>query len=236
VSLSEEGNAYKDKSRPPPEYPNTLTPEQEKDILTVLNWRRLMKGNGTAVRMDNIKASEWIKVLPILVKSPAATDRSVVDSDFGIVPIRLKALLEESDSIDDRTLELTRQLIQERDEFEALEAAVLDLLRLERYERRTWSRQKQAIRDFTKIKRMCSAGNAVPRLGKAAMSGGANQYNLPKIVGLAERSQSKMVCQNETNRKWFGRAQPPRRDRCDRHQCFDYQYPPALGSPSGSTA
>ena len=67
--------------------------------------------------------------------------------------IRLKALLEEKE-VDDQILKLAEKRVkeQERDEYEALEAAILDLIRLGRYERRAWSRQKRAIREFMKIK------------------------------------------------------------------------------------
>ena len=41
-----------------------------------------------------------------------------------------------------------------RDEHEALEAATSDLVRLDRYERRTWSGLKRAIREFINIKTM----------------------------------------------------------------------------------
>jgi hypothetical protein len=70
-----------------------------------------------------------------------------------IVPIRLKALVEEKE-VDDQILQLAEKRVkeQERDEYEALEAAILDLIRLGRYERRAWSRQKRAIREFMKIK------------------------------------------------------------------------------------
>jgi hypothetical protein len=44
--------------------------------------------------------------------------------------------------------------IDERDEFAALEEAAPDLIRLDRYERRAWSRQKRAIRDFMNMKLM----------------------------------------------------------------------------------
>jgi hypothetical protein len=44
--------------------------------------------------------------------------------------------------------------INERDEFAALEEAAADLIRLDRYERRAWSRQKRAIRDFMNMKLM----------------------------------------------------------------------------------
>jgi predicted PhzF superfamily epimerase YddE/YHI9 len=70
-----------------------------------------------------------------------------------IVPIKLKALVEEAE-VDETIRELARKRLEERerDEFEALEAAVLDLIRLGRYERRAWSRQKRSIRDFMRIK------------------------------------------------------------------------------------
>ena len=71
-----------------------------------------------------------------------------------IVPGSLIFLLEWSDSIEHE--ERARQLVeeQERDEFEALEQAAVDLVRLDRYERRAWSRQKCAIRTFMNLKLM----------------------------------------------------------------------------------
>ena len=50
--------------------------------------------------------------------------------------------------------ERARQLVeeQERDEFEALEEAAADLIRLDRYERRSWSQQKRAIRNFMNLR------------------------------------------------------------------------------------
>ena len=55
---------------------------------------------------------------------------------------------------DERAVALARRQIeeQERDEHEALEAAAVDLVRLDRYQRRAWSRQKRALRDFLDIK------------------------------------------------------------------------------------
>ena len=44
--------------------------------------------------------------------------------------------------------------MNERDEFAALEEAAPDLIRLDRYERRAWSRQKRVIRDFMNMKLM----------------------------------------------------------------------------------
>ncbi len=73
-----------------------------------------------------------------------------------IVPLRLKALLEPPESIEEeeRALDLARKQIKKRDEFEALEQAAVDLIRLDRYERRAWSRQKRAIRAFMNLKLM----------------------------------------------------------------------------------
>jgi hypothetical protein len=84
---------------------------------------------------------------------PPSQDVDSAPPAFGyyddMVPIRLKALVEETDSIEviQRALALARQHIeaQERDDYEALEQAAPDLLRLERYERRAWSKQKKAI-------------------------------------------------------------------------------------------
>ena len=44
--------------------------------------------------------------------------------------------------------------IDERDQFAALEEAAPDLIRLDRYERRAWSRQMRAFRDFMNMKLM----------------------------------------------------------------------------------
>ncbi len=71
--------------------------------------------------------------------------------------IRITALLDEVNGSDpgqkERAVRLARKRIEEqqRDEYEALEAAAADLIRLERYERRAWSRQKRAIRSFLNL-------------------------------------------------------------------------------------
>ena len=51
-------------------------------------------------------------------------------------------------------IDVARKLInaQERNEHEALEEGVADLIRLDRYERSAWSRQKRAIRNFMNIR------------------------------------------------------------------------------------
>jgi hypothetical protein len=46
----------------------------------------------------------------------------------------------------------TSQLVHERDETAALEEAAIDLIRLDRYERRAWSRQQRALRVFMNLK------------------------------------------------------------------------------------
>jgi hypothetical protein len=79
------------------------------------------------------------------------------EGDDGVVPIRVKALLEESEPSEEehqRLLELARTEIarRERNEYDALEEAVPDLIRLERYERRAWSRQRRAIYEFVNLK------------------------------------------------------------------------------------
>jgi hypothetical protein len=77
------------------------------------------------------------------------------DGTDDIVPVRLKALLEEpTEEEEKRALQLAREEIarQERNDHEALEEAIPDLIRLERYERRAWSRHRRAIREFGLIK------------------------------------------------------------------------------------
>jgi hypothetical protein len=79
----------------------------------------------------------------------------VIGGDF--VPLQIKLLLPEEDPTEEeerRALDLARSEIrrQQRNEYEALEEAIPDLIRMERYERRAWSRHKRAIREFVLIK------------------------------------------------------------------------------------
>jgi hypothetical protein len=72
-----------------------------------------------------------------------------------IVPIDIKALVEEpTEEDEERALALAAQEIRrrQRNEYQAVEEAIPDLIRLERYERQAWSRQKRAIREFVLIK------------------------------------------------------------------------------------
>jgi hypothetical protein len=70
----------------------------------------------------------------------------------------LYAILEEPDYIDEETSAQARKRIKQRElverrcEYVALRAAIDDITRLERYLRRAWSRQKQAIREFIALR------------------------------------------------------------------------------------
>jgi len=77
-------------------------------------------------------------------------------SPLDIVPLELKVLVDSPETIEEkkRTLDRARKQIKERDDFEAFEQAAIDLIRLDRYERRAWSRQKHAIRAFMNLKLM----------------------------------------------------------------------------------
>jgi hypothetical protein len=92
------------------------------------------------------------------IRRPAkSTNEFVEELETGIIPIGLKALLsEEPVSVEAKhhAVDVARKLInaQERDEYEALEQAAADLVRLDRYERRAWSRQKRAIRSFMNLR------------------------------------------------------------------------------------
>jgi hypothetical protein len=96
-------------------------------------------------------------VVPKVMKKYQDKLTLAFEGDDGVVPIRVKALLEEPESSEEehqRLLELARTEIarRERDEYDALEHAVPDLMRLERYERRAWSRQRRAIHEFLNLK------------------------------------------------------------------------------------
>jgi hypothetical protein len=74
----------------------------------------------------------------------------------GIVPIRLKALLTAPETLEEEEAiaKMVREELQkgERDDGEALEAALPDLVRLERYQTRTWRCHERAVREFMCIK------------------------------------------------------------------------------------
>jgi len=68
--------------------------------------------------------------------------------------IIVDVLLDEEKPLDNEMLERARKEIEarQRDEHEAFRTAAPDLVRLDRYECRAWSRQKRAIQEFMMIK------------------------------------------------------------------------------------
>ena len=104
------------------------------------------------------------RVPKLLAKYPAKPGDAAVDmsndpfAGGDLVPIRLKALLEETQSGEEyeRACEIAEKCLaqEERGDAEGLEEAIPDLKRLDRYERRAWSQHKRAIREFINIKVM----------------------------------------------------------------------------------
>jgi hypothetical protein len=76
----------------------------------------------------------------------------------------VEVLLDEEKSLDNETLERARKAIEarQRDEHDALKAAAPDLVRLDRYECRAWSRQKRAIEEFMMIKAQARSAKRIP--------------------------------------------------------------------------
>jgi hypothetical protein len=85
----------------------------------------------------------------------------------GTVPIRLKALLTAPDTLEDEEhiANMVREELQkgERDDGEALEVALPDLVRVERYHARTWAGHERAVREFTAIKAALDGSSAAAR-------------------------------------------------------------------------
>ena len=79
---------------------------------------------------------------------------------MSIIPLHLEEFLENKEAdaastvIDEGYAHVApgEEATWERDEAAALEEAAADLVRLDRYERRTWSQQKRAILEFMNIK------------------------------------------------------------------------------------
>jgi hypothetical protein len=104
-------------------------------------------------KLEVLRGYDWLK---------ACGWRSENDS---LIPLRLMVLLEEPDNSDKSALsanKAARNTSEDRDEFEALEAAIRDLIRLDRYERRAWSRQKRAILELANIKLVRRFSGAAP--------------------------------------------------------------------------
>ena len=82
------------------------------------------------------------------------------EMDDSLIPYRFEKFLREKERTESQ--QQNRQVncgqaaeeIVERDELAAYEAAAVDLVHLDRYERRTWSRQKRALGAFINLKLM----------------------------------------------------------------------------------
>lgn len=96
---------------------------------------------------------------------PVTTEVDGLEMDF--IPLKLKLLWKEPETVDERDHDLAQQAIDEPNEYEALEAAILDLVRLDRYERRAWSARKRAVREFVKLLRQQQAASSAAQ-NKAA--------------------------------------------------------------------
>jgi hypothetical protein len=118
---------------------------------------------GSAIRPDASEADkspgglsleQWkLQVMEVYDRLKARGWRS--EYDF-FIPNRLMELLEEPDkrrsAASGAANKAAANTPEDRDEFDALEAAICDLVRLDRYERRALSRQKRAIFELANIK------------------------------------------------------------------------------------
>jgi hypothetical protein len=86
-------------------------------------------------------------------------EQQPIYDEFDKIEARLAAGENPSDPLPEPMQSLWPAPAQERDEFSAMEAAMPDLERLARYERRAWSRRKQAVRAFIAIKSMNACGD-----------------------------------------------------------------------------
>jgi hypothetical protein len=79
----------------------------------------------------------------------------------GLVPIQLKALLEPIEAPEEkaRAMDVVRAGLEERDDAEAFEEAMPDLIRLERYEQQAYGRLLRSLRKFANSKWMLSFAN-----------------------------------------------------------------------------
>ncbi len=100
--------------------------------------------------------AELVALLPIVLeKYKDQLPVKMHEATCELVPLDVKLLLQYNEQLEpeSETIALDRYCSEfERDEFEAMEVGAPDLIRLDRYERRIWSRQKRAFRDFQKMK------------------------------------------------------------------------------------
>jgi hypothetical protein len=112
-------------------------------------------------RLRDIKASRFVKRDFGFMRARARFRLTrIADAELTQFQARIDALdanerdkvLHELDDVAYAHVSNPLQPIQERDEFEAMHAAIPDLNRLERYERRAWSRLRRAIARFMSVK------------------------------------------------------------------------------------
>ena len=97
--------------------------------------------------------------------SLAADEKYLKESEpGGLVPIGLRLLLQESEAVDQSIIEAAVDDVEEREEWEAMQAALPDLVRLDRYERRVWSRYQRSIKRFVQVKLMRRKRDTAPRV------------------------------------------------------------------------
>jgi hypothetical protein len=94
-----------------------------------------------------------------------------------VVWVIFDAISDEPKPIDNEVLDWAHREIEScrRDEHDGLKAAAPDLLRLDRYEYRAWSRQKRAIQEFMMIKAKARSAQRIP----AAEDGAVCETQVP---------------------------------------------------------
>ncbi|MGC1777135.1 MAG: hypothetical protein WBB34_04260, partial [Xanthobacteraceae bacterium] len=120
----------------------------------------MAKGDNSLILAKARFLGAWLANREIEARVPKLLEKYKVEREDRdeVLPIALKALLEECKSNEEheRAQKIAENCLKqhERGDNEALEAAIPDLNRLERYGRRAWSRHKQAVREFINIKLM----------------------------------------------------------------------------------
>jgi len=99
------------------------------------------------------------RLLPVVKDGESIQPNGCLVGEF--VPLQIKLLdeyaqayqsMHEAYETRSERLDQASKLLKERDDRQAVLEALPDLVRLDRYERRAWSRQKRAIRNFLRIK------------------------------------------------------------------------------------
>jgi len=99
------------------------------------------------------------RLLPVVKDGETIQPNGCLVGEF--VPLQIKLLdeyaqaeqsMREAHETRSERLDQAAKLLKERDERQAVFEALPDLVRLDRYERRAWSRQKRAVRNFMRMK------------------------------------------------------------------------------------